>query len=59
MGEITVSIIVPVYKVENFLSHCITSILNQTYTNLEIILVHLLREIQVFLILLNNLIKIL
>lgn len=34
-----ISVIVPVYKVENFLSHCITSILNQTYTNLEIILV--------------------
>ena len=34
-----VSIIVPVYKVENELSRCIESLLNQTYSNLEIILV--------------------
>ena len=34
-----VSIVVPVYNVERFLNRCITSITNQTYTNLEIILV--------------------
>lgn len=34
-----VSVIVPVYKVERYLVQCIDSILNQTYTNLEIILV--------------------
>ena len=34
-----ISIIVPIYKVENYLKRCIDSILNQTYTNLEIILV--------------------
>lgn len=34
-----VSVIVPVYKVEKYLSKCIDSILNQTYSNLEIILV--------------------
>lgn len=34
-----VSIIVPVYKVEPYLRRCIDSIVNQTYTNLEIILV--------------------
>ena len=34
-----ISIIVPVYKVENYLNKCIDSILNQTYKNLEIILV--------------------
>ena len=34
-----ISIIVPVYKVEEYLDKCIKSILNQTYTNLEIILV--------------------
>lgn len=34
-----VSIIVPVYKVENYLKKCIDSITNQTYTNLEILLV--------------------
>lgn len=34
-----VSIIVPVYKVEKYIKECIDSILNQTYKNLEIILV--------------------
>lgn len=34
-----VSIIVPVYKVEPYLRRCLDSIVNQTYTNLEIILV--------------------
>ena len=34
-----ISIIVPVYKVEKYLSKCVDSILAQTYQNLEIILV--------------------
>jgi glycosyltransferase involved in cell wall biosynthesis len=34
-----ISIIVPVYKVEKFLSKCVDSILNQTYRNIEIILI--------------------
>ena len=34
-----VSVIVPVYKVEKYLSKCLDSIVNQTYKNLEIILV--------------------
>ena len=34
-----ISVIVPVYNVENYLSRCVESILAQTYTNLEIILV--------------------
>jgi len=34
-----VSIIVPIYKVEEYLDRCILSIVNQTYQNLEIILV--------------------
>ena len=34
-----VSVIVPVYNVESFLEHCITSILEQTYANLELILI--------------------
>lgn len=34
-----ISIIVPVYKVEKYLQECVTSIQNQTYRNLEIILV--------------------
>ena len=34
-----ISIIVPVYKVEEYLGDCIQSIVNQTYQNLQIILV--------------------
>lgn len=34
-----VSIIIPVYKVEKYLKDCVDSVRNQTYTNLEIILV--------------------
>lgn len=34
-----ISVIVPVYNVESFLDRCIESIVNQTYANLEIILV--------------------
>ena len=34
-----ISVIVPVYNVEKYLRRCIDSIINQTYTNLEIILV--------------------
>lgn len=34
-----ISVIVPVYKVEQYLDKCIDSIVNQTYKNLEIILV--------------------
>lgn len=34
-----ISVIIPIYKVEDYLSRCLDSILNQTYRNLEIILV--------------------
>ena len=34
-----ISVIVPVYKVEPYLERCVNSIINQTYKNLEIILV--------------------
>ena len=34
-----ISIIVPAYKVERFLPKCIESLINQTYRDLEIILV--------------------
>ena len=34
-----ISVIVPVYKVEAYLDKCISSIVNQTYRNLEILLV--------------------
>ena len=33
------SIIVPVYNVKSYLKKCVESIINQTYTNLQIILV--------------------
>lgn len=39
MDNELISIIVPVYKVEKYLEKCVNSILKQTYTNLEIILV--------------------
>lgn len=34
-----ISVIVPIYKVEAYLNRCVESIVNQTYQNLEIILV--------------------
>lgn len=37
--ENLISIIVPVYKVEKFLKRCVDSITNQTYDNLEILLI--------------------
>lgn len=35
-----ISVIVPIYNVEQYLERCVETILNQTYTNLEIILVN-------------------
>jgi len=37
--EPLISVVVPVYKVEDYLNRCVESIVNQTYKNLEIILV--------------------
>ena len=34
-----ISVVVPIYKVEEYLQRCVDSIINQTYKNLEIILV--------------------
>lgn len=34
-----ISIVVPVYNVEKYLNQCVSSIINQTYNNIEIILV--------------------
>ena len=39
MNEELISIIVPVYKVEKYLERCINSVLNQTYTNIECIII--------------------
>lgn len=39
MSNPLITVIVPVYKVEPYLDHCIQSIVEQTYQNLEIILV--------------------
>lgn len=39
MSEPLISIIVPIYKVEPYLDRCVSSLVNQTYSNLEIILV--------------------
>lgn len=40
MEKIKISVIVPIYNVEQYLSQCLDSIINQTYTNLEIILIN-------------------
>ena len=34
-----ISVVVPIYRVEKFLKRCVDSILNQTYKNIEVILV--------------------
>ena len=34
-----ISIIIPVYNVEQYLDECMASVLNQTYTNIEVVLV--------------------
>lgn len=39
MRDELLSVVVPVYNVKEYVEECITSILNQTYTNIELILV--------------------
>lgn len=39
MGLPLISVIIPVYKVEKYLEHCVWSVRKQTYQNLEIILI--------------------
>lgn len=38
-SKLLVSIIIPAYNVEKYIEKCITSILEQTYTNIEVIIV--------------------
>lgn len=39
MSSIKISIVIPVYNVEEYLNECIDSVLSQTYKNIEVILV--------------------
>ena len=38
--DIKVSIIIPVYGVEKYISQCLESVINQSYENIEIIVVN-------------------
>ena len=40
MSEKLLSVIIPVYNIEKYLSECINSVINQTYKNIEIICVN-------------------
>ena len=40
MNEPLVSVIIPIYNDEKYLKRCINSVINQTYKNLQIILVY-------------------
>ncbi len=39
MNPVLISVIVPVYNAENYIAQCVTSILKQTYTNFELLLI--------------------
>lgn len=38
--KILISVIIPVYNAENYINRCVSSIVNQTYENLEIIIIN-------------------
>ena len=40
MENMLLSVIVPVYNGQNYISRCVNSIINQTYKNIEIIIVN-------------------
>lgn len=39
-NDLKISIIVPVYNVETYIKQCVSSLLNQTYRNIEVILIN-------------------
>ena len=39
MGEVLVTVVLPIYNVEKYLDRCINSVVNQSYKNLEILLI--------------------
>ena len=39
MSNPLISVVIPIYNVENYLNECVDSVINQTYKNIEIILV--------------------
>ncbi len=39
-NDLLISVIIPIYKVENYLNECVDSVLAQTYKNIEVILVN-------------------
>ena len=39
MKKVKISVVIPVYKVEAYLERCVTSVLNQSMNDLEVILV--------------------
>lgn len=40
MNQVLISIIIPIYNVENYLKNCLESVIQQTYKNIEIVLVN-------------------
>lgn len=40
MGNCKISVIITIYNMEQYLDKCIQSVINQTYKNLEIILIN-------------------
>lgn len=40
MKQPLISVIIPVYGVEKYISQCLESVINQTYKNLEIIVIN-------------------
>ena len=40
MNDDLISIIVPIYRVEKYLKRCLDSLINQSYSNTEIVLIN-------------------